>query len=66
MKQPRGSDEEWGLAISQRQEHCLQSPREVARIRTIAMRLCRHSIPMRQRMNVLPCRELPCHLDKRR
>jgi hypothetical protein len=65
-KQPQDTDEKWGLAISQRQEQCPQSPQEIASIMTIAMGLCRHGIPMRQHVNVLPHCQLPCHLEKRR
>jgi hypothetical protein len=63
-KQTQGSDEERGLAISQRQEQCPQSPREVAITQTIAMGLCRYNIPMQRRTNVLPRFQLPLHLDK--
>jgi hypothetical protein len=65
-KQPRGSNEERWLAITQRQEHYPQSPREVASILTIYMGLHRHSIPTRRRTNVPPDYQLPRHLDKRR
>jgi hypothetical protein len=54
MKQPRDTDEKWGLSIPQRQEQCLQSPQEVASMLTIAMRLHRHSIPTRRCANMLP------------
>jgi hypothetical protein len=64
-KHHQGSNEERGLAIAQRREHCPQSPREVANILTIAMGLRRHSIPTRQCKNVLPRCQLPRHLDKR-
>jgi hypothetical protein len=64
MKQPRDADEKWGLTISQRKEQCSQSPREVASMLTIAMGLHRHDIPMRRRANVLPCCQLPCHLER--
>jgi hypothetical protein len=67
MKQPQGSNEERGLARTQRLEHGPQSPREVADILTIAMGLHGHIIPTWRRTNVLPCYQLyPCHLDKRR
>jgi hypothetical protein len=66
MRQPRGVDKKWGLAISQRQEQCLLTPREVASMLAITMGLHRHDIPMRRCMNVLPHCELPCHLEKRR
>jgi hypothetical protein len=65
-KQPWGSNEERGLAISQRQEQCPQSPRKVASILTITMGLRRHNIPMRQCTNVLPHCQLPRHLEKSR
>jgi hypothetical protein len=60
-KQPQGSNEERGLAISKRQKHCPQSPQKVASILTITVGLRRHNIPTRQHTNMLPC-----HLDKRR
>jgi hypothetical protein len=64
-KQPRDTDEKWGLAIPQCQEQCPQSPREVANTLTIAMGLRRHSIPTRRCANVLPrCQLRPCHLEK--
>jgi hypothetical protein len=66
MKQPRGFDEERGLAIPQCQEQCPQSPREVASILTIAMGVHRHNIPTRWRTNVLPHCQFPRRLDKRR
>jgi hypothetical protein len=65
MKQPQGTDEKWGLTISQRQERCPQSPREVASTLTITMGLHRHDIPMWQRVNVLPRCQIPCHLENR-
>jgi hypothetical protein len=65
-KQPQGSDEERGVAISQRQEQCPQSPQEVASILTIAMGLRRHIIPMRRHTDVLSRYQLPRHQDKRR
>jgi hypothetical protein len=65
-KQPRDTDEKWGLAISQHQEQCPQSPHEVANTLTIVMGLCRHDIPLWGRVNVLPRYQLPCHLEKRR
>jgi hypothetical protein len=64
MKQPRGADEKWGLAISQRQEQCPQSPQEVASTLTITMGLRRHIIPTRRCTDVLPRCQLPCHLEK--
>jgi hypothetical protein len=66
MRQPRGSNEEQWLAISQRHGHCPQSSWEVANILTITMGLRRHNIPMRQCMNMLPCHQLPHHQEKRR
>jgi hypothetical protein len=66
MKQPWGSNEERELAISQHQEQCPQSPREVASILTITIGLRRHNTPTRRCTNVLPCYQLPRHLDKRR
>jgi hypothetical protein len=53
-KQPRDTDEKWGLAIPQCQEHDPQSPQDVASTLTITMGLRRRGIPMRRRMNVLP------------
>jgi hypothetical protein len=64
-KQPWGADEKCGLTISQCQEQCPQSPREVASTLTIAMGLHRHGIPTRRRVNVLPRCQLPCNLEKR-
>jgi hypothetical protein len=49
------TDKKWGLAIPQRHEQCLQSPRGVASTLTIAMGLRRHGIPTRW---------CPCHLEK--
>jgi hypothetical protein len=67
MKQPCSSDEQRGLARTQRLEHGSQSPQEVASILTITVGLCGHNIPTWQHKNMLPCRHLPpCHLDKRR
>jgi hypothetical protein len=66
MKQPQDADEKWGLAISQRQEHCPQSPQEVASTLTIDMGLRRQGIPTLWCANVLPRCQLPCHLEKRR
>jgi hypothetical protein len=63
-KQPRGAGEKWGLAISQHQEQCPQSPREVDS--TLAMELCRHNISTWWHANVLPHCQLSHHLDKRR
>jgi hypothetical protein len=65
-KQPRGADEKWSLAISQRQEQCPQSPREVASMLTIAIGLRRHGIPTRRCTSMLPHYQLSCHLEKRR
>jgi hypothetical protein len=64
VKQPQDADEKWGPAISQRQEQCPQSPQEVASTLTITMGLRRHGIPTRRCTNVLPCCQLPCHLEK--
>jgi hypothetical protein len=61
MQQPRGPDEEWGLAGTHRQKHDPQSPREVASIMTITVGLRGHSIPTQWRMDMLPC-----HLEKGR
>jgi hypothetical protein len=67
MKQTQGFDQERGLAGTQRSEHGLQSPWEVANILTIIMGLCGHNIPTRWCTGILPCHQLhPCHLDKRR
>jgi hypothetical protein len=66
VKQPSDTDEKWGLAIPQHQEQCSQSPREVASTLTNATRLRRHGVPTRQCANMLPCCQLPCHLEKRR
>jgi hypothetical protein len=65
-KQSQGSDEEWGLTISQRKEQCQQSPQEVANMPTIAMGLHRHSISTRWGTNIFPCCQLPRHLEKKR
>jgi hypothetical protein len=65
-KQPQGSDEEHRLAIPQHQERFPQSTQEVASTLAIAMGLRRHSIPMRQCMNVLPYYQFLHHLEKRR
>jgi hypothetical protein len=65
MKQPRDTNEKWGLTIPQRQEQCPQSPWEVASMLTIAMGLHRHGTTMRRRANVLPhCQLHPCHIEK--
>jgi hypothetical protein len=66
MQQPRGSDEERGLARTQRQKHGPLSPREVASILTFTVGLRGHSIPTRWRTDMLPCRQLhPHHLGRR-
>jgi hypothetical protein len=64
LKQPRGSNEKQGLAISKREEQCPQSSQEIASKLTITMRFHRHDIPKWWSANVLPCRKLPCHLEK--
>jgi hypothetical protein len=65
-KQPQGTNEKCGLAISKYQEQCPQSPWEVASTLTIAMGLHRHGIPTRRHANMHPRCQLPCHLEKRR
>jgi hypothetical protein len=65
-KQPQGADEVWGLTKTQRQEQCPQSPREIASMLAITVRLRRHGIISWWCMNVLPRCQLPHHLEKRR
>jgi hypothetical protein len=65
-KQPRGSNEKGGLAISQQQEQCSPSPRKIASKLTITMRLRGHGISTWCGANMLRCRKLPCRLEKRR
>jgi hypothetical protein len=66
-QQPRGLDEERGLAGTQRQKHSPQIPRKVASILTITVGLHGHSVPTWWHADMLPCHQLhPCHLEKRR
>jgi hypothetical protein len=52
-KQPRGFDKE-----------CPWSPWEIASTVTINVKLCGHDILLWWCANVLPCRKLPCDLEK--
>jgi hypothetical protein len=63
-KQPQGSDEKRGLAITQGQEECPESTQKIASTLTITVRLRRHDIPLWWHVNVLPCHKLHCHLEK--
>jgi hypothetical protein len=65
-KQSRDTDEKWGIAIPQCQEHGPHSPQEVSSILTITVGLHRHDIPTHWHVNMLPHYQLrPCHLEKR-